>query len=97
MKIILRKENFKDLEGLLRSGAVDLDSICKLIPNLEKDGVNVIVKATPTSFPDVDPATILKGGALPPLPKPKVVIDVSSRKKDIKEEFLNLELPDFDW
>jgi len=90
-------KNFDDLQNLLRSGAIDLDSICKLIPNVEKEGVNVTVKATPTSFPDIDPAAILKGGSLPKFPDAKVVIDTSIRKRLEKEEFLNLEIPEFDW
>jgi hypothetical protein len=90
-------KNFDDLQNLLRTGAIDLDSICKLIPNIEKEGVNVTVKATPTSFPDIDPAAILKGGSLPKFPDAKVVIDTSIRKKENLKEFFNLEIPEFDW
>lgn len=90
-------KNFDDLEDLLRSGAIDLDAICKLIPNVEKEGVEIVVKATPTSIPDIDPASILKGGKLPDLPEPNIVIGVSTKVKEQADEFLNLELPDFDW
>ena len=90
-------KNFDDLRKMLETGALDVDSICKLIPNLEKDGVDVIVKATPTSFPDIDPAAILKGGPLPNYPTPQIKIDVVKRTKEQAQEFLNLELPDFDW
>ncbi len=90
-------KDFNDLENLLRSGAIDLDSICKLIPNIEKEGVGITVKGVPTSFPDIDPVAILKGHKLPKLPDPKIIIDIGARKKEITDAFLNLELPDFDF
>ena len=47
--------DINNLAGLLRSGAMDLDSICKLVPNVDTEGVNAVVKGIPTSFPDIDP------------------------------------------
>jgi len=89
--------NFDDLRNLITSGAIDLDNLCKMIPNVEKDGVKVVVRATPTSFPDIDPAAILKGESLPkPLPA-KIKINVYKRSREQAEEFLDLELPDFDF
>lgn len=88
-------KNFDNLRNLLINGAIDLDNLCKLIPNVEKEGVNVIVRATPTSFPDIDPAAILKGHALPAYRTPKVTIDVVKRAREQAEEFINLEIPDF--
>jgi len=88
-------KNFDDLRNLLESGAVDFDNLCKLIPNVEEEGANVIVRATPTSFPDIDPAAILKGAPLPDYRKPEITIDVTKRAKEQAEEFINLELPDF--
>jgi len=90
-------KNFDDLQDILRNGAIDIDMICKAIPNIEKEGVQVTVKATPTSFPDIDPASILKGGSLPSIQKPSVYIEIGDRIKKQGEEFLNLELPDFDF
>ena len=29
-----------NLADLLRSGAMDIDSICKMVPNVETDGIN---------------------------------------------------------
>ena len=89
--------SFDDLEAVLRSGALDLDSICKLIPNIEKEGIGINVKGIPTSFPDIDPVAILKGRGMPDMPKPKIVIDIGTRIKEAEEAFINLELPDFDW
>ena len=90
-------KNFDDLKRLIMSGAIDLDSLCKLVPNIEKEGTVVTVRATPTSFPDIDPAAILKGEKLPEYRKPKIDIRVGTRAKKQAEEFLNLELPDFNW
>ena len=89
--------NFDDLHNLLMSGAIDLDSLCKLVPNIEKEGVEITVKGVPTSFPDIDPAAILKGGKLPPVVIGEIEVDVGTRAKEEAEEFLNLELPDFDY
>jgi len=88
-------KNFDDLRVLLENGAVDLENLCKLIPNVEEDGVNVVVRATPTSFPDIDPAAIIKGEPLPPYRKPKISVKVLERAREQAEEFINLELPDF--
>jgi hypothetical protein len=88
-------KNFDDLRRALENGAVDLDNLCKLIPNVEEEGVNVVVRATPTSFPDIDPAAIIKGEPLPDYRKPKVTIKVYERAREQAEEFINLELPDF--
>lgn len=90
-------KNFDDLRSLISSGAVDLDTLCKLVPNISKEGVQVTVNATPTSFPDIDPAAIIKGGQLPHVHKPKISVSVSTRAREQAEEFLNLELPDFDY
>ena len=92
--------DFKSLDQVadaLRSGALDLDRICKLIPNTEKQGVNVIVKGTPTSFPDIDPVALVKYGKLPNYKTPKFEVQTTTRAKKQAEEFLNFELPEFDF
>lgn len=91
---------FQDLEDVadaLRSGALDLDRICKLIPNTEKQGVDVVVKGTPISFPDIDPVALVKYGKLPTLRTEKIRVDTILRSKKQSEEFLNLQLPEFDF
>ena len=91
---------FQDLEDVadaLRSGALDLDRICKLIPNTEKQGVDVVVKGTPISFPDIDPVALVKYGKLPTVRKEKIRVDTILRSKKQSEEFLNLQLPEFDF
>ena len=90
-------KNFDDLRRMLENGAIDIDNLCKLIPNVEEEGVNVIVRATPTSFPDTDHAAILKGGPLPDYRKPKITVGVEKRAREQLEEFINLEIPDFGW
>jgi hypothetical protein len=90
--------DINNLADLLRSGAMDLDSICKLVPNVDTEGVNAVVKGIPTSFPDIDPVSILRGGPTPQLPKiGDVYIETSVQAKKQTDDFLDIELPTFDW
>ena len=90
--------DINNLADLLRSGAMDLDSICKLVPNVDTEGVNAVVKGVPTSFPDIDPVSILRGGPTPQLPKiGDVYIETSVQAKKQTDDFLDIELPTFDW
>ena len=77
---------------------MDLDSICKMVPNVDTEGVNAVVKGVPTSFPDIDPVSILRGGPTPQLPKiGDVYIETSVQAKKQTDDFLDIELPTFDW
>ena len=90
--------DINNLADLLRSGAMDLDSICKMVPNVDTEGVHAVVKGVPTSFPDIDPVSILRGGPTPQLPKlDKVYIETSVQSKKQTDDFLDIELPTFDW
>lgn len=89
--------NIDNLADKLRTGAMDLDDICKLVPNLDTDGINITVKGTPTSFPDIDPVSLLKGVPLPPMAKPKIVVDIVGGAKKQGADFLDVELPTFDF
>ena len=82
-----------NLPNLLRTGALDLESLCKKIPNLEKDGVDVVVRGIPVSFPSIDAANIIKHGRMPTITKPNPTIDVSKRQAEAKERFLNVKVP----
>ena len=85
-----------NLADALRSGAMDLDSLCKMVPNVQTQGVNLEVKGIPTSFPNIDPVAIIRGGKLPPMPKVgDVYIDPTIKAKEQADDFLNLELPTF--
>ena len=103
-KLDFMKDKYSDLDvdidnvaDLLRSGAADLDDLCKLIPNVETQGINIAVKGTPTSFPDINPVAMVRKGALPELPDlGKVWIDPTVKAKEQADDFLNLELPRFD-
>ncbi len=103
-KLDIMKRKYGNLDGvdidnvadLLRSGAADIDDLCKLLPNAETQGVNLVVKGIPTSFPDVDPVAMIRKGELPPLPDVgKVFLDTNVVAKDQADDFLNLELPNF--
>ena len=103
-KLDFMKDKYSDLDvdidnvaDLLRSGAADLDDLCKLIPNVETQGINLAVKGVPTSFPDINPVAMVRKGALPKLPDlGKVWIDPTVKAKEQADDFLNLELPRFD-
>ena len=82
-----------NLPNKLRTGALDLESLCKKIPNLEKDGVDVVVRGIPVSFPSVDAAGILKTGRMPTITKPTPTIDVSRRQSEAAGRFLNVKVP----
>ena len=85
-----------NLADMLRSGAMDLDSLCKMVPNVQTQGVNLEVKGIPTSFPNIDPVAIIRGGSLPPMPKVgDVYIKPTIKAKEQADDFLNLELPTF--
>ena len=90
--------NIENLADLLRTGAMDLDSICKLVPNVQTQGINAQVLGVPTSIPDIDPVAIIRGGRLPELPKVgKVYIETSKVSKKQGDDFLDIELPNFDF
>lgn len=82
-----------NLPNLLRTGALDLESLCKKIPNLEKDGVDVVVRGIPVSFPSVDAAGILKTGRMPTITKPNPTVNVNIRKEEAAKRFLNVKVP----
>ena len=90
--------NLDDLADQLRSGAMRIDDICKLVPNVQTQGVNLEVKGVPTSFPNVDPVAMIKGGELPKLPSiDGFTIEPEVISKAQADDFLQLELPTFDW
>jgi len=83
----------QDIPQLLRSGALDLDRICKLVPNFEKDGSQVVLKGTPISFPEINVADIIKGGSLPNIQVPDFAEVVTRRVSDAKERFIEISIP----
>jgi len=83
----------QDIPQLLRSGALDLDRICKLVPNFEKDGSQVVLKGTPISFPEINVADIIKGGSLPNIQVPEFTEIVTRRVSDAKERFVEISIP----
>lgn len=83
----------QDIPQLLRSGALDLENICQLIPNFEKDGSQVVLKGTPISFPEINVADILKGGSLPNIQVPDFAEVVTRRVQKGTEKFINISVP----
>lgn len=87
--------NLNNLPQLLRSGALDLESICKKIPNLEKEGVDVIVKGAPVTFPEIDAVSIIRGGNIPKVIEPIIKVDIARAKREAGEKYLNIVKPRF--
>lgn len=83
----------QDIPQLLRSGALDLENICQLIPNFEKDGSQVVLKGTPISFPEINVADIIKGGSLPNVQVPDFAEVVTRRVQKGTEKFINISVP----
>lgn len=83
----------QDIPQLLKSGALDLDRICKLVPNFEKDGSQIVLKGTPISFPEINVADILKGGSLPNIQVPDFAEVVTRRVQKGTEKFINISVP----
>ena len=83
----------QDIPQLLRSGALDLENICQLIPNYEKDGSQIVLKGTPISFPEINVADILKGGSLPNIQVPDFAEVVTRRIEKGSEKFINISIP----
>jgi len=79
---------------------MDIDQICKLVPNVDMQGVNVEVKGVPTSFPDIDPVALIRKGKLPDTSTfnlDGVRVDTKVISKKQADDFLDIELPTFDF
>lgn len=85
--------NINDIPRLIRSGAMDLDNICQLIPNFELDGAEITLRGTPITFPDINVVDIIKGGSLPRLTKPDFTTIINRRVKNGANKFLNISAP----
>jgi len=85
--------SINDIPRLLRSGAMDLDNICQLIPNFELDGSEITLRGTPITFPSINVESIIRGGPLPKLIKPDFTVQVNRRVKNATNKFLNISLP----
>ena len=83
----------EDIPNLLETGLLDLENLCKKIPNFEDDGVNISFRGLPVSFPNVSPQSLLASGKLPTIPKPKITVDVTRRKRAAGESFINIDKP----
>lgn len=85
------------LVSLLQTGAMDIDNLCKMVPNLSMDGLDISVKGVPTTWPEIDIKTILKGGKLPEFPIPVFEIEAGINEAigEVTDEWLNVELPKF--
>lgn len=85
----------ENLPNLIKSGAVDLENLCKKIPNLQKslDGLSNVLKGTPITAPEEPPEDVEEGEAVPEIPKPSVTQDYERRATEIEKEFAEIEPP----
>ena len=69
-----------------------------MVPNVQTQGIDLTVIGVPSSFPDIDPVAIIRGNPIPEMPSiDNIYIDKNVRSKEQAEEFLNIELPNFDF
>lgn len=66
------KDKYSDVDvdidnvvGLMNDLGNDLDMLCKIVPNIQDVGGELVVKGFPVSFPDISPGTILEEGKFP--------------------------------
>jgi hypothetical protein len=83
-----------DIPKLLKQGALDLDNLCKKIPNFEKDGAGFVLKGTPITTPKKSAIADLLGIQIPEVKDFVYTIDPVKQAKEAGENFINVELPD---
>ena len=83
------KDKYSDVDvdidnvvGLMEDLGNDLDLLCKLVPNIQDVGGELVVKGFPVSFPDISPGTILKEGKFPDILK-----NIEDAIKDVEVTF----------
>lgn len=81
-----------DIPDLLRQGALDLDNLCKKIPNFEEDGAGFVLKGTPITTPKKSAIADLLGIQIPEIKD--FVYDIREVKQSKGKSFINIELPD---
>jgi len=83
------KDKYSDVDvdidnvvGLMEDLGNDLDLLCKLVPNIQDVGGELVVKGFPVSFPDISPGTILEEGKFPDILK-----NIEDAIKDVEVTF----------
>ena len=82
----------QDIPDLLKQGALDLNNLCKKIPNFEENGAGFILKGTPITTPKKSAIADLLGIQIPEIKD--FVYDVRAVKQAKGESFISVELPD---
>lgn len=81
-----------DIPNLLKQGALDLDNLCKKIPNFEEDGAGFVLKGTPITTPKKSAIADLLGIQIPEIKD--FVYDIREVKQAKGKSFINVDLPD---
>lgn len=85
--------DIENIPGLLETGILDLENLCKKIPNFEEDGGEIVFRGIPITFPTTSPQSIIKSGKLPEITIGKITVDIVKRKNQAEANYLNIELP----
>lgn len=85
--------DIEDIPSLLETGILDLENLCKKIPNFEEDGAEIVFRGIPISFPTTSPQSLIKSKGLPDVKLGEIRVDIARRKKQAEENFLNISVP----
>jgi len=84
--------DIQDIPKLLKQGALDLNNLCKKIPNFEEDGAGFVLKGTPITTPNSSPVFDLLGIEIPEIQD--FVYRIQEVKQAKEESFIDVELPE---
>lgn len=85
--------DIEDIPSLLETGILDLENLCKKIPNFEEDGAEIVFRGIPISFPTTSPQSLIKSKGLPDIKLGKIRADIVRRKKQAEDNFINISVP----
>lgn len=90
--------SIEDIPRLAKTGAADLQTLCKQLPNYteevdESGSINFILRGLPITFSSTDPIAALLGTPFPEILKPKSTIEVTRHTREAGERAVNLVIP----
>lgn len=90
--------SIEDIPRLIKSGVLDLQNLCKMVPNYteeedETGGVNLIIRGMPTTYPTTNPVAAALGLSFPEIVKPDITIDITRHQREAGERYVNTVIP----
>lgn len=85
--------DIEDIPSLLETGILDLENLCKKIPNFEEDGAEIVFRGIPITFPTISPQSLIESKGLPDVKLGEIRVDIARRKKQAEENFVNISIP----